>query len=77
MMANTSGGKDIATVIKANMNAAAHAQALESASASAAQAAEKAKHKPAFHYSSAMTRYYINVKIFCMLTFGHLKHPKG
>ena len=56
-MANTSGGKDIATVIKANMNAAAHAQALASASASAAQAAEKGKHKPAFHYSSAMTRY--------------------
>ena len=53
IITNPSGGKDIATVMKANFQGnAAHAQGLVASGVHA----EKIKHKAAFHYSSAMTR---------------------
>lgn len=57
LISNPSGGKDIAAVMKANFQSnAAHAQGLVTAAN-----AEKSKHKAAFHYSSAMTRFVMSI----------------
>ena len=60
LISNPSGGKDIAAVMKANFQgSAAHAQGLATGTQ-----AEKSKHKAAFHYSSAMTRFCAQSCIF-------------
>ena len=51
LVSNSTGGKDIAAVMKANFQGNAASQGLMTGAHG-----EKSKHKAAFHYSSAMTR---------------------
>ena len=74
LVSNSTGGKDIAAVMKANFQGNASQGLVTGAHG------EKSKHKAAFHYSSAMTRFvFTHLQQFLFMPFNIFKegHPSA